>query len=76
VFAGKTFVVSGVFQHFSRDGIKAFIEQHGGKVSGSISAKTSYLVAGDDMGPAKRQKAESLGVPILVEQDFLRMSES
>lgn len=76
VFAGKTFVVSGVFQHFSRDGIKAFIEQRGGKVSGSISAKTSYVVAGDDMGPAKRQKAESLDVPILNEQDFVRMSES
>ena len=76
VFAGKTFVVSGVFQQFSRDGIKAFIEQHGGKVSGSISAKTSYVVAGDDMGPAKRQKAESLGVPILTEEEFVRLSES
>ncbi|MFN9977478.1 MAG: helix-hairpin-helix domain-containing protein, partial [Phycisphaerae bacterium] len=59
---GKSIVVSGVFTRFSRDEIIAYIEQHGGKVSGSISSKTSLVVAGDDMGPAKRQKAESVGV--------------
>jgi len=68
--AGKTLVVSGVFGHYSRDGIKEVIESHGGKVSGSISSKTTYLVAGEDMGPAKRAKAESLGVVILNENEF------
>ena len=56
--AGMTIVVSGVFEHFSRDEIKADIEKHGGKVSGSISGKTSYLLAGDKMGPEKQKKAE------------------
>lgn len=70
---GLTFVVSGTFEHFSRDEIKAHIEQHGGKVSGSISGKTSYLVAGDKMGPEKRKKAEKLGVSIITESDYLQM---
>ncbi|MCC5917618.1 MAG: NAD-dependent DNA ligase LigA [Cryomorphaceae bacterium] len=73
VFLGKTFVVSGVFTIFDRKSIKAFIEDHGGKVSGSISAKTSFLVAGDNMGPAKREKAEKLGVPIISEEDLQTM---
>ena len=68
-----TFVVSGVFQNFSRDGIKQAIEQHGGKVSGSISRKTSYVLAGSDMGPAKRAKADELGVPVIDEEEFQRM---
>ena len=68
---GMTFVVSGVFEHFSRDEIKADIESHGGKVSGSISSKTTYLVAGEKMGPEKRRKAEKLGVSILTEQQYL-----
>jgi len=72
---GLTFVVSGVFQNFSRDGIKETIERNGGKVSGSISSKTSYVVAGADMGPAKRTKAEQLGVPVIGEEDFTRMIE-
>lgn len=70
---GMTFVVSGVFEHFSRDEIKADIENHGGKVSGSISSKTTYLLAGDKMGPEKRKKAEKLGVAILSEQQYLDM---
>ena len=70
---GLTFVVSGVFEHFSRDEIKTHIEQHGGKVSGSISGKTSYLLAGEKMGPEKRKKAEKLGVSILTEREYLNM---
>ena len=73
VLAGKTFVVSGVFAHYSRDGIKAAIEAHGGKNSSSISGKTDYVLAGDNMGPEKRKKAEALGVPIISETDFEQM---
>ena len=70
---GLTFVVSGVFQHFSRDGIKASIESNGGKVSGSISKKTSYVLAGENMGPEKRKKAEELGVPVIDELHYQEM---
>lgn len=70
---GKTFVVSGVFSRFSRDEIKAHIEQHGGKVSGSISGKTSYVVAGEKMGPEKLKKAEKLGIPIISEEEYINM---
>ena len=70
---GKTFVVSGVFETISRNDLKKMIEDNGGKVGSSISSKTSFLVAGDKMGPSKRTKAESLGVPIISEQDFLGM---
>lgn len=70
---GLTIVISGVFQRHSRDEYKTLIEQHGGKNTGSISAKTSYLLAGDNMGPAKLQKAEKLGVKIINEQQFLEM---
>ena len=70
---GQTFVVSGVFENLSRDELKKLIEDNGGKVGSSISSKTSYLVAGDKMGPSKRTKAESLGVPIISETDFLNM---
>ncbi|MBP7408019.1 MAG: NAD-dependent DNA ligase LigA [Flavobacteriales bacterium] len=70
---GLTFVVSGVFRNFSRDGIKETIERNGGKVSGSISSKTSYVLAGADMGPAKRTKAEELKVPVIDEDEFTRM---
>ena len=73
VLTGKTFVVSGVFAHYSRDGIKEAIEAHGGKNSGSISSKTSYVLAGDNMGPEKRKKAEALGIPIISEADFEAM---
>ncbi|WP_419211756.1 NAD-dependent DNA ligase LigA [Maribacter sp. X9] len=71
--AGKTFVVSGVFELMSRDELKKKIEDNGGKVGSSISSKTNYLIAGDKMGPSKRTKAESLDVPIISEQDFLNM---
>jgi DNA ligase (NAD+) len=73
IFKGKTFVVSGVFKNFSRDGIKEHIESHGGKVSGSISTKKTYVVAGDDMGPSKRKKAEDLKVQILSEEEYQRL---
>ena len=70
VLAGKSFVVSGVFTHYSRDGIKETIEAYGGKNVGSISGKTDYVLAGDKMGPEKRKKAESLGIPIITETEF------
>jgi len=70
---GKTFVVSGVFESLERNELKKLIEDNGGKVSSSISSKTSFLVAGDKMGPSKRTKAENLGIPIISEQDFLAM---
>jgi DNA ligase (NAD+) len=65
--------VSGVFSKYSRDELKQDIEKRGGKVSGSISSKTSFVVAGDDMGPSKRQKAEELNIPILTEQMYIEM---
>ncbi|HLT51485.1 MAG TPA: NAD-dependent DNA ligase LigA [Arenibacter sp.] len=73
LFSGRTFVVSGVFENVSRDGLKKLIEDNGGKVGSGITSKTSYLVAGDKMGPSKRTKAESLGVPIISENDFMNM---
>ena len=69
--AGAAIVVSGVFEKYDRTEIKKLIEQHGGKVSSSISKKTSYIVAGEKMGPNKREKAETLGVPIVSEDEFL-----
>ena len=71
--AGKTIVISGVFAHHSRDEYKALIEQHGGKNTGSISAKTSFILAGENMGPAKLEKAQKLGVAIVSEDEFLQM---
>ena len=71
--AGKSIVISGVFAHHSRDEYKALIEQHGGKNVGSISGKTSFILAGENMGPSKLQKAEKLGVPIVGEEEFLGM---
>ncbi|MCR4613181.1 MAG: NAD-dependent DNA ligase LigA [Bacteroidaceae bacterium] len=70
---GKSIVISGVFTHHSRDEYKALIELHGGKNVGSISAKTSFVLAGDNMGPAKLEKAQKLGVPIVSENEFLNM---
>jgi DNA ligase (NAD+) len=72
---GLTFVVSGVFKGYDRDGVKEAIERNGGKVSGSISKKTSFVLAGADMGPAKRAKADELGVKVIGEEDFQRMIE-
>ena len=74
--AGKSIVISGVFSKHSRDEYKALIEQHGGKNVGSISAKTSFILAGENMGPAKLEKASKLGVQILSEDDFLAMIEN
>lgn len=70
---GLTIVISGTFEKHSRDEYKVLIEQNGGKNSGSISSKTDYLLAGDNMGPAKLEKAEKLDVPIIGEDDFLKM---
>ena len=71
--AGKTFVVSGVFAKFSRDDLKKAIEDNGGKVGSSISAKTDYVVAGDNMGPAKLDKANKLKISIISEDDFINL---
>lgn len=74
--AGKSIVISGVFAQHSRDEYKMMIEQHGGKNVGSISGKTSFILAGENMGPSKLQKAEKLGIPIVSEEEFLQMIES
>ncbi|WP_242928321.1 NAD-dependent DNA ligase LigA [Pontibacter vulgaris] len=73
ILAGKTFVISGVFQSISRDELQHLIISHGGKVVSSISAKLTYLVAGDKMGPSKLEKATKLGITILTEDQFLEM---
>lgn len=73
--AGKSIVISGVFAHHSRDEYKQMIEQNGGKNVGSISGKTSFILAGENMGPAKLQKAEKLGIQIVDEEAFLKMIE-
>ncbi len=70
---GLTFVVSGVFTKFSRDDLKIAIENNGGKVVGSVSGKTSYIVAGENMGPEKLKKAEKLGVKIIDENEFEKL---
>lgn len=72
VFKGLTFVISGVFE-MSREALKKFIEDNGGKASSSISAKTSYLIRGENMGPSKLEKAEKLGVKMISEQEFITM---
>ena len=72
---GLSFVVSGVFSKFSRDDLKKAIEQNGGKNVGSISGKTSFVIAGENMGPEKHKKAEKLGVKIISEDDFIKMIE-
>lgn len=70
---GKSIVISGIFNKHSRDQLKNLIEQHGGKNVGSISAKTTFVLAGDNMGPEKLKKAQSLGIPLVTEDDFLEM---
>lgn len=72
---GQIFVVSGVFESVSRDELKKMIEDNGGKVSGSISKKTSYVIAGNNMGPSKRSKADQLGIPIISEYEFQEFLE-
>jgi DNA ligase (NAD+) len=76
ILQGKSIVVSGVFSHHSRDEYKTMIEAHGGKNVGSVSKKTSFILAGENMGPEKRKKAESLGVEILTEEAFLELINS
>jgi DNA ligase (NAD+) len=71
--AGKTFVISGIFANHSREELQNLIRQHGGKNSGSISARTDYILAGENMGPSKYQKAQKLGIPIIDEVQFLDM---
>jgi DNA ligase (NAD+) len=73
ILSGKTLVVSGVFEKFSRDDLKKAIEDNGGKVGSSISAKTHFVIAGENMGPAKLEKAKQLNVPIISEDDFIAM---
>ena len=73
---GKSIVISGIFAHHSRDEYKLMIEQHGGKNVGSISGKTSFILAGENMGPSKLQKAEKLGISIVSEDEFLQMLEN
>jgi DNA ligase (NAD+) len=72
---GLTFVISGKFNMISRDDLKKLIEQNGGKSAGSVSGKTSFLIAGEEMGPEKLKKAEKLGVKIIGETEFLKMLE-
>ena len=71
--SGKSIVISGVFAKHSRDEYKALIEKNGGKNVGSISGKTSFILAGENMGPSELQKAEKLGVPLVDEATFLEM---
>lgn len=73
--AGKTIVISGTFAHHSRDEYKEMIERNGGKNSGSISKKTNFVLAGENMGPAKYEKCQTLGIPIINEDEFLKMLE-
>ena len=70
---GKSIVVSGVFSLHSRDEYKEMIENNGGKNVGSVSKKTSFILAGENMGPSKLEKAQKLGVPVVSEQEFLDM---
>ena len=69
----QIFVVSGVFSKFSRDELRSYIENNGGKVKSSISSKTDYLVAGDNMGPSKKEKAINLNVEIISEDEFIEL---
>ena len=71
--AGKTIVVSGVFEKLSRSELKKTIEDNGGKVGSSISSKTTFVVSGAAMGPAKKEKADRLNIPMISEDDFLKM---
>lgn len=75
VLEGKTFVISGVFANFERDDLKSKIEANGGKVVSGVSGKLDYLLAGENMGPSKLEKAQKLGVKIITENDFLQMLE-
>ena len=71
--SGKSFIISGIFEKYSRDELKDIIEQNGGKILSSISAKLNYLIAGDNMGPAKLEKAQKLNIPIISDEELLTM---
>ena len=71
--AGLSIIISGTFQKHSREELKEMIEKHGGKNVGSISKNTSYMLAGDNMGPSKLEKVQKLGIPIISEDEFLAM---
>jgi DNA ligase (NAD+) len=71
--SGLSFIISGVFEKYSRDELKDIIEQNGGKILSSISAKLNYLVAGDNMGPSKLEKANKLNIPIISDGELLAM---
>ena len=71
--AGLTVVISGVFYDFSREELKTMIEAHGGKIGSSISSKTNYLITGDNMGPAKLEKAKELNIHMINEKEFLKL---
>ena len=71
--AGLSIVISGTFSHHSRDEYKAMIEENGGKNVGSVSKKTSFILAGENMGPEKRKKAEDLGIRLMTEDEFLEL---
>lgn len=73
---GMTFVISGVFEHYSRDQLKEMVESYGGKIASGVSAKTTYLLAGSGIGPSKLAKAESLGVPLLSETEFITLIQA
>jgi DNA ligase (NAD+) len=72
---GLSFVISGTFKNYSRDGLKADIELHGGKNVSSISAKTSYLIAGENIGPSKLEKAIQLKIPIITEETYQQLTD-
>ena len=71
--SGKVIVISGTFAKHPRDEYKTIIEQHGGKNSGSVSSKTSFILAGENMGPEKLNKAQKLNIPVITEDEFLKM---
>ena len=73
ILNGKSFVISGIFVNFSRDELKKLIESNGGKISSSISSKTSYLVAGSNMGPSKKEKAEKFNINIISENELTNL---
>ena len=69
----KTFVISGKFSDYSRDELKELVEKNGGRNAGSVSSKTSYIIAGENMGPEKLKKAEALEIPVISVEDFMEM---
>jgi DNA ligase (NAD+) len=71
--SGKSFVISGVFKNHSREEMQKIIEENGGKNLGSVSSNTHFIVAGEGMGPAKKERANKLGIPVISEEDLMEM---